>query len=127
MSQRIKTAMVGTGFVILRDPATRQYTFTLKQLRLEDYQDVVIETDHCGSELFRLSDRAHGSFSVSQMSAGSENRLKFETFGDQSGRCPGTRSARTSLGSDTGMPPNHLMVKDRSLLAPEAARFADLP
>ncbi len=101
-------------------------TFAGKNLQPEDYTEVPIETDDFGAVMLHLGDRARGSFTVSQMSAGCKNRFTFEIFGTKSG--VGWNQERPDeLWIGQRNTPNQIIIKDPSLLYPKAAAFADLP
>jgi predicted dehydrogenase len=101
-------------------------TFAGKTLRPEDYEEVPIQTEDFAAVLLRMGDRARGAYTVSQMSAGCKNRFSFEIFGTNSG--VGWNQERPDelwIGQRNAN--NQIIVKDGSLLYPEAASFADLP
>jgi predicted dehydrogenase len=101
-------------------------TFTGKKLRPQDYDEIAIDTDDFGAVLLRLGDRAHGAFTVSQVSAGSKNRFQIEIFGTEAGAI-WNQERPDELWIGHRNSPNQLILKDPSLLYPEAATFADLP
>jgi predicted dehydrogenase len=101
-------------------------TFSGKKLRPEDYTEIPIDTDDFGSVLVRLGDRARGCFSVSQMSAGCKNRFQFDIFGTKSG-VSWNQERPDELWIGQRNSPNQVIVKDPSLMYPQAASFADLP
>ena len=101
-------------------------TFTGKTLSPEDYENAPIDTEDFGSVLLHLGDRARGAFSVSQMSAGCKNRFQFEIFGSKAG-VAWNQERPDELWIGRRNSPNQLIVKDPSLLAPQAASYADLP
>lgn len=101
-------------------------TFTGKTLRPEDYESIAIDTEDFGAVLLRLGDRARGSYTVSQVSAGNKNRFEFEIYGTQSGvRWNQERPDELWIGHRNS--PNQVIVKDPSLLKGAAQGFADLP
>ncbi len=101
-------------------------TFTGKKLKPEDYEEITIDTDDFGAVLLRLGDRAHGAFTVSQVSAGCKNRFQIEIFGTEAGVI-WNQERPDELWIGHRNAPNQLILKDPSLLYPEAATFADLP
>jgi predicted dehydrogenase len=69
---------------------------------------------------------ARGVFTVSQLSAGRKNRLFFEINGSGSSLAwDGERPNELWIGHRER--PNELLIKDPSLLAPEARQFASYP
>lgn len=101
-------------------------TFSAKKARPVDYEDFPVESDDFGSVLLRLGTRAHGAFTVSQMSAGRKNRFFFEIFGTKAGVAWDQEQPDT-LWIGHRNEPNQVIVKDASLFYPHAAGFADLP
>lgn len=101
-------------------------TFTGKKLKPEDYDEITIDTDDFGAVLLRLGDRAHGAFTVSQVSAGCKNRFQIEIFGTEAGAI-WNQERPDELWIGHRNAPNQLILKDPSLLDPQAATFADLP
>src|SRR5580658_7753287 len=51
-----------------RKPAGSVETFSGKTMRPTDYREVAIDTEDCGSMIFRLGDHARGAMTVSQVS-----------------------------------------------------------
>ena len=100
--------------------------FTGKKLQSSDYEETAIDTDDFGAVLLRLGNRACGSFSVSQMSAGCKNRFQFEIYGTKSG-VAWNQERPDELWIGQRNSPNQVIVKDPSLLEARAATFADLP
>ncbi|HLJ50541.1 MAG TPA: Gfo/Idh/MocA family oxidoreductase [Bryobacteraceae bacterium] len=109
-----------------KQPTGAIETFAGKTLAPEDYRAVPIDTDDYGAVLLHLGERARGAFTVSQMSAGCKNRFSFEIFGTKSGA--GWNQERPDeLWIGQRNTPNQIIIKDPSLLYPQAATFADLP
>lgn len=109
-----------------KKPARPLETFTGKLLAPEDYIDQPIYTEDYASILIRYRGGARGVLTVSQVSAGRKNRLFFEIDG-----------AQASLAYDSERPnelwtgrrerANELLLKDPSLLSPEARAIANYP
>lgn len=107
-------------------PRKEVETYSGKLLTAADYEPVPIHTEDYATVLFELDNGAVGSFSVSQCFAGRKNRLFYELSG-----------SRCSLAWDQERPnemlvgyrekPNELLVKDPSLLTPEARIYAHFP
>ncbi|MCS7024736.1 MAG: Gfo/Idh/MocA family oxidoreductase [Bryobacteraceae bacterium] len=101
-------------------------TFTGKQLKPEDYDEIAITTEDFAAVMLRLGDRARGAYTVSQVSAGNKNRFEFEIYGTKAGvRWNQERPDELWIGQRNS--PNQVIVKDPSLLRGAAAGFADLP
>lgn len=102
-------------------------TFTGKKAKANaKYTEIPIDTDDFGSVLLKLGDRARGCFAVSQMSAGCKNRFQFEIFGTKSG-VSWNQERPDELWIGNRNTPNQIIIKDGSLMMPQAAPFADLP
>ena len=101
-------------------------TFSAKKGIEGDYESFPIDTEDFGAVLVHLGERARGSFTVSQMSAGRKNKFEFEIFGTKAG-VSWNQEQPDSLWIGHRNEPNQIIVKDASLFYPEAASFADLP
>ncbi len=101
-------------------------TFAGKLLKPEDYHEVSIDTDDYGAVLLKLGQRARGAFTVSQMSAGRKNNFAIEIFGTKSG-VAWNQERPDELWIGERNAPNRLLLKDASLMYPEAASYADYP
>jgi predicted dehydrogenase len=101
-------------------------TFAGKELRPSDYEEVAIDTEDFGAVIFRMGDRTRGCFTASQVSAGRKNRLAIEIFGTkQAVAWDGERPDELWIGNRNTS--NQVIVKDPSLLKPQAKSYADLP
>jgi len=87
---------------------------------------IAIDTEDFGAVIFRMGERARGSVTASQVSAGRKNRLSIEIYGTKSSVAwDQERPDELWAGHrDTG---NQIFVKDPSLLKPAARSYADLP
>ncbi len=101
-------------------------TFAGKLLKPEDYQEVPIDTDDYGAVLLKLGPRARGAFTVSQMSAGRKNNFAIEIFGTRSG-VAWNQERPDELWIGERNTPNRILLKDASLMYPEAASYAEYP
>ncbi len=101
-------------------------TFSGKAMRPEDYEDVPIDTEDYAAVMFHMGARTRGCFTVSQVSAGRKNSFRFEIYGTKGGIAwDGERQDEIWIGHRGA--PNQLLMKDPSLLAPDARSYADLP
>ena len=101
-------------------------TFAGKTLKPEDYVEVPIDTEDFGAVVFRMGDRARGSFTASQVSAGRKNRLSIEIYGTKAGVAwDQERPDELWIGQRNSS--NQIIVKDPSLLKDRARSYADLP
>lgn len=114
-------------FIPTRQKPTRPIdTFTGKEVTATETVPQSIHTEDYASILLRFSEGARGVLTVSQVSAGRKNRLSFEIDG-----------ARSALAWDSEQPeslwlgrrdaPNGILLRDPSLLAPEARATTDYP
>jgi predicted dehydrogenase len=109
-----------------RPPAGSVETFQSKAQQLGTSEEVRIDTEDYGSVLVRFRGGASGCFSVSQVTAGRKNCIRFEIA-----------AARGSLAWDSERPnelwlghrerPNELLLRDPSLLQPAVRRYANYP
>ncbi len=101
-------------------------TFTNKMLSSDDYIETTVDTEDFGSAIFHMGERARGSVSASQVSAGRKNRLSIEIYGTKASVAwSQERPDELWVGHrDKG---NEIFVKDPALLKPAARSYADLP
>jgi len=101
-------------------------TFANKMLGPEDYIETTVDTEDFGAVIFRMGARTRGSMVASQVSAGRKDHLSIEVYGTKSSAAWDQEQPNELwIGHrDTG---NQLMLKDPSLLTPEARSYADLP
>lgn len=119
-------ADLSTVIPVRKKPKKTIETFGGKEPKPSDYEDVKIKTEDYASVLIRFNNGARGVFTVSQVSPGRKNRLYFEIDG-----------SRHSLVWDQEKPeemwlgyrerPNELLMKDPSLLHPQAKSYAHYP
>lgn len=107
-------------------PKVAVETFAGKTLRPEDYEEVPITTEDFGAVLLRLSNGAHGAFTVSQVSCGCKNRFQLEVFGTKAGLM-WNQERPDELWIGQRNTPNQIIIKDPSLMSDKARSFADLP
>jgi predicted dehydrogenase len=101
-------------------------TFAGKTLTPDDYVEVPIDTEDFGGVIFRMGDRARGTFTASQVSAGRKNRLSIEIYGSKAGVAwDQERPDELWIGQRNSS--NQVIIKDPSLLKPAARSYADLP
>ena len=115
-----------TFYTTRRRPKHAVETFANKMLAPEDYIEYPVDTEDFGAVIFRMGERARGTMTASQVSAGRKNRLSLEVYG-----------TKCSVAWDQENPnqlwigyrdsANQLLIKDPSLMKPEARSFADLP
>ncbi len=101
-------------------------TFSGKTLQPDDYEEVPIDTEDFGAVLLRLGDQARGAITVSQISAGRKNQLRMEIYGTKAS-VTWDQEKPDELWIGQRNEPNRSIVKDPSLLLPQARNYADLP
>jgi predicted dehydrogenase len=101
-------------------------TFSGKTLQPSDYEEVPIDTEDFGAVLLKLGDRTRGAITVSQISAGRKNQLRMEIYGTKAS-VTWDQEKPDELWIGQRNEPNRTIVKDPSLLLPEARKYADLP
>jgi predicted dehydrogenase len=101
-------------------------TFAGKTLQPDEYDEVAIKTEDFGAMVFAMGERARGSLTVSQVSAGRKNRLFLEVFGSRaSAAWSGESPEELWIGHRNE--PNQILIKDPVLMSAEARSFTDLP
>ncbi|HEX5235029.1 MAG TPA: Gfo/Idh/MocA family oxidoreductase [Silvibacterium sp.] len=101
-------------------------TFAGKTFHPDDFIATQVDTEDFGAVIFRMGDRARGAMTASQVSAGNKNRLSIEIYGSKASVAwSQERPDELWMGHrDSG---NRVLIKDPSLLAPQARSYADLP
>jgi predicted dehydrogenase len=106
--------------------AVETYTGKIEQADPSRYREVPIDTEDYANVLLRLNNGARGSFTVSQVHAGRKNRVYIEIAGTkQSAYFDSEHPNDLWIGKRDGS--NAIIMKDPSLLHPEARRYADYP
>ncbi len=125
---RVESVMADfkTFHPIRKKPAKPVETFTGKLLTAADYIDQPIKTEDYASILLRYVSGAHGVLTVSQVSAGRKNRLYYEIDGSKSAiSFDSERNNELWIGHRDR--PNEILLKDPSLLSPEARSVTSYP
>ncbi len=101
-------------------------TYSGKTLDKSDYQEVTINTEDHASVLLRFDNGSKGSVTVSQVSAGRKNRLNIEISGSKSNfEFNSERPNELWIGKREKA--NENLMKDPSLLHPEASALVSFP
>ncbi len=111
---------------IRKKPLKPLETYAGKILKPEDYKDIPIDTEDYASVLLRFESEARGVVTVNQVAAGRKNRLCFEIDGSK--KTVAWESEMPNqiwIGRRDGN--NELMLKDPSLVYPEAMSLIDYP
>lgn len=107
-------------------PKVEVETYAGKVLQPEDMEDVPINTEDYASILLEFDSGMHGVLTVNQCAAGRKNRLFFEIDGSNSALSWNQeRPNELWVGRRDG--PNQTIMKDPSLLYPEARQYAHYP
>ena len=101
-------------------------TYAGKLLAPEDYAAVPITTEDYASILFRFENGARGSLTVSQVSAGRKNRIYFEIDGSKEA-IEWNSEHPNDLWVGRRDTANGLIMKDPSLVYPEARQLISFP
>ena len=109
-----------------KKPTRAVETFAGKTLAPQDYADVPVTTEDCATVLFRTRSGAPGSVVISQISAGRKNRFQFE-LDYAEGAMEWNQEEPNTLWIGRRAVPNQSLIKDGSLLSPEARPFARYP
>jgi predicted dehydrogenase len=109
-----------------QQPKHATETFANKSLGPENYLETPVATEDYGSVIFRMGERARGSVTASQVSAGRKNRLSIEICGTKSS-VAWNQERPDELWIGHRGSANQLLLKDPSLLNPAARPYADLP
>jgi predicted dehydrogenase len=116
----------GTFLMARRKPTRPVETFGSKLQAAVEYVEQPIHTEDYASVLIRYAGGARGVMTVSQVSAGRKNRLSYQIDGAQSALAWDGESPN-ELWVGHRDRPNELLIKDPSLLAPEARGIAFYP
>ncbi|MCL4559297.1 MAG: Gfo/Idh/MocA family oxidoreductase [Chloroflexi bacterium] len=111
---------------IRKKPSRPVETYTGKLLTPADYVDQPIKTEDYASILLRYEDGAHGVLTVSQVSAGRKNRLYYEIDGSKAAIAFDSEH-NNDLWIGHRDRPNETLLKDPSLLSPEARLVTSYP
>ncbi|MDQ3930262.1 MAG: Gfo/Idh/MocA family oxidoreductase [Chloroflexota bacterium] len=116
----------GTFLRTRHKPTRPVETFTNKELASLEYVEQPIHTEDYAGVLLRYSNGARGALTVSQVSAGRKNRMSYEIDGSRSAIAwDGEHPNELWIGHRDR--PNELLIKDPSLLSPEARQYAFYP
>ena len=111
----------------LRPPSGSVETFKGKQgQQPAEREPVSIDTEDYGSVLLRAKGGVHGVLTVSQVTAGRKNCLRYELAGSAKALAWNSEAPNT-LWIGERAEPNRELLRDPSLLDAEAARFASYP
>lgn len=102
-------------------------TFKGKELETSnDADEISINTEDCGSVIFYFENGRRGVFTVSQVSAGRKNRFWFEIDGSKKALAFDQENPN-SLWLGYRDKTNEILIKDPSLLDPDARKYSHYP
>ncbi len=111
---------------VRKKPARPLETFTGKILQPSDYIDQPINTEDYATIMLHYENGVRGVVTVSQVSSGRKNRLFYEINGSKSSLAwDSERPNELWIGQRSG--PNQTLMKDPSLLSPEARAVTSYP
>lgn len=111
---------------VRKKPARPLETFTGKMLTPEDYIDQPINTEDYATMILHYENGVRGVLTVSQVSSGRKNRLFYEINGSKSSLAwDSEKPNELWIGHRTE--PNQTLMKDPSLLSPEARAVTSYP
>lgn len=108
---------------VRKKPRGRVESFQRAQGATDDYK---VTTDDYASILLRFDGNAHGVCTVSQVSAGRKTRLWFEIDGSE-GSISWNSEEPNTLWIGRRREPNAEIIKDPSIMSPEARGYAAYP
>src|SRR5512140_728736 len=111
---------------IRKKPAKPLETFTGKMLQPSDYVDQPINTEDYATVILHFENGTRGVLTVSQVSSGRKNRLFYEIDGSKSSLSWNSERPN-ELWIGQRNTPNQILMKDPSLLSPEARAVASYP
>lgn len=101
-------------------------TYSGKELTPEDYEEVPVSTEDYGTVLFEMDGGARGTFTVCQTCAGRKNRLYYEIDCENAAFAFDQEDVEHLwVGRRDG--PNRIIMRDASILSPEAKACATYP
>ena len=109
-----------------KQPKHSVETFSDSRHDPEAYVETAVDTEDFGAVIFRMGERARGSVTASQVSAGRKNRLSIEICGSRSS-VAWNQERPDELWVGHRENGNQIFVKDPSLLKPAARSYADFP
>ena len=109
-----------------KKPSKPLETYTGKILTPEDYVDQPIKTEDYATIILHFENGVRGVLTVSQVSSGRKNRLFYEINGSRSSLVwDSERPNEMWIGQRSS--PNQVLMKDPSLLSPEARAVTSYP
>jgi predicted dehydrogenase len=101
-------------------------TFTADRVGDVPREEVAVTSEDAAAILLRFDDGARGVLTVSQVSAGRKNALSLEVSGSTAGLAWNSEDPERLWIGHRGAP-NELLLRDPSLMSPEARRITHYP
>ncbi len=115
-----------TFLPVRKKPSNPFETFSSKPDRNNQFIDQPIRTEDFASVLLHYENGAHGVLTLSQVSSGRKNRLFFEINGSRSSLAWNSEEPN-ELWIGHRSEPNQMLMKDPTLLSPEARSVTSYP
>jgi predicted dehydrogenase len=115
-----------TVLPVRRQPRGSVETFQGKTEGPGDTEPIAITTEDYASVLLRFHGGAAGAFTVSQVTAGRKNCIRYEIAGARSA-CAWESERPNELWLGHRERPNEVLLRDPALLHPDARRFTNYP
>lgn len=119
-------ADLSTIHPVRKRPTGEVETFSGKQKTKQELESVAIDTEDCGSVLFRFTNGAKGVLWVSQATAGRKNCLRYEISGSKAAYSWNSENPN-QLWIGHRNEANEVLMRDPSLLGDMAAGFSNYP
>jgi len=101
-------------------------TYSEQELKPGEYEEIKVDTEDHATVMFKFEGGAKGVMVVFQLNAGRKNRIEWEICGSEKSLAwNGEEANQLWIGSRSGA--NRLLMKDGSLMNPEAAKYASYP
>ena len=101
-------------------------TYSEQELKPGEYEEIKVDTEDHATVMFKFEGGAKGVMVVFQLNAGRKNRIEWEICGSEKSLAwNGEEANQLWIGSRSGA--NRLLMKDGSLMNPEAAQVCQLP
>lgn len=119
-------ADLATIHPIRKKPLIEIETYAGKELQPGEYEEMPIHTEDYATVLLKFDNGAHGAMTVCQVAAGRKNRLYFEIDGSKAA-VAWDQERPNEMWVGYREKANEMLMKDPSLLDPEAKRYAAYP
>ncbi len=119
-------ADLATFIPIRQKPKHAVETFASKLVQSADTEPVEIHTEDFAAVLLRFNNGARGTLTLSQINAGRKNRFWFEMNGSESS-IYWDQETPNQMWLGYRDEPNGMLLKDPSLLSPEARKYTAYP